>query len=442
VRNQRHLQTSARQQTKPQGILAYSQETMPMMGKQIVCATGILVLSCLCGIGVEYYVKESAAQGLGATSGLGFVQQKVQQSHKAMKEEHEEEEVERKIQQTHTAKEKHEEDQRKVGQTHTATKDNWPAPAPWYGAPSPADYSMPAPAPAPWYGAPSPADYSMYPPAPADYSMYPYSMYPAPSPADYSMYPAPSPADYSMYPAPSPADYSMYPDLIFHVPSGSSCKVDRFGCVTSPSYPGHYSNNERCNITASGKGTFSAVDFQTERWYDKLFIMEDTYDGSNGPSKISPAAKNGGSLNIAWVSDYSVTDRGWKLCPEPVGTPEPVRTPGPGRRVVVGREGQTCDDACSEAEMQCSHQALEDEALFSEFGIRAAAESAGWNCTQTKSWSYEGNPGICTNHHCCGDGSCTGLCAYGHSGRSNCWERPAGHYSRICPCESISMVGH
>merc|ERR1719410_1832157 len=203
----------------------------------------------------------------GPTSGLGFVQQKVQQRDKAIKEEHEEEkEVGRKIQQTHAAmKEKHEEKEQRY----------WPMPAP---SPWPAYdqhyWPMPAPAPSPW-------------------------------PVH----------DQHYWPMPAPAP----PALSFHVDSGS-CKVDvQTGCVTSPSYPSHYSDNQACSFTASGKGTFSAKDFQTERGYDKLLIMNETYDGSNSPSRISPLEKNGGILKISWASDFSVTNKGWKLCPDATG---------------------------------------------------------------------------------------------------------------------------
>merc|ERR1712012_631320 len=158
-------------------------------------------------------------------------------------------------------------------------------------------------------------------------------------------------------------------NLSFHVDRGS-CRVDpQTGCVTSPSYPSNYPNDENCVITASGKGTFSAKDFQTEGGYDKLFIAGEPYDGLNSPKRISPVERNGGTLKIRWVSDYSVTDKGWKLCPD-AATKEGTA----GTRMKLAREGQTC--------------------------------------TATRSWGYEGNPGICTNRHCCGDGSCTGLCAY------------------------------
>jgi len=405
-----------------------------MMGKQIICATGILVLSCLCGIGVEYYKKESATQGLGSTSGLGFVQQKIQQSHKAMKEEHEEEEeVERKIKQKHAAmKKKHEEDQRKVGQTQMAIKEKQEEKEQRKVQQTQHYWPMPAPAPSPWpvydqHYWPMPA------PAPSPWPLYDQHYWPMPAPAPSPWY------DQHYWPImPSPMS-----NLSFHVDRGS-CRVDpQTGCVTSPSYPSNYPNDENCVITASGKGTFSAKDFQTEGGYDKLFIAGEPYDGLNSPKRISPVERNGGTLKIRWVSDYSVTDKGWKLCPdattkEVTATTKEVTV---GTRMKLAREGQTCTAACQEEEMQCSEQILQAEELFSEVGIRAAAEAAGWNCTDTRSWGYEGNPGICTNRHCCGDGSCTGLCAYGHADRSACSDAPAGHYSRICPCVEY-MVGH
>merc|ERR1712012_1060820 len=229
----------------------------------------------------------------GPTGGLGFVQQKVQQRDKAIKEEHEEEkEVGRKIQQTHAAmKEKHEKEQRKVQQTRTSIKekneDKHKEEKRWaWMAPAPAD---------PWAMPPSP--------------LYDQHYWPMPAPSPWPAY------DQHYWPMPAPAP----PGLSFYVNSGS-CKVDaQTGCVTSPSYPSHYSDNEHCDFTASGKGTFSAKDFQTERGYDKLVIMNDTYDGLNSPSRISPWEKNGGILEIRWDSDFSVTNKGWKLCPDTTG---------------------------------------------------------------------------------------------------------------------------
>merc|ERR1719346_761243 len=48
--------------------------------------------------------------------------------------------------------------------------------------------------------------------------------------------------------------------------------------------------------------------------------MNDTYDGLNSPSRISPLEKNGGILEISWASDFSVTSKGWKLCPDATGS--------------------------------------------------------------------------------------------------------------------------
>merc|ERR1712187_492438 len=66
------------------------------------------------------------------------------------------------------------------------------------------------------------------------------------------------------------------------------------------------------------------------------------------------------------------------------------------------------------------------------------AEKAGARCSSkagaTVGWAYDSNPGICTNPKCCGNGHCTGVCAFGKTEGRTC-DSKGGHYSRICPCK-------
>merc|ERR1719297_482417 len=98
-----------------------------------------------------------------------------------------------------------------------------------------------------------------------------YSYVPEPQPFYHE--PAPAPSSW-LPPAPAPALSHHLPTsaVNFHVNMGD-CKVDDdHVCVASPSYPGDYNNSQGCTITAFGSGTFSAVHFQTEGDYDKLFV--------------------------------------------------------------------------------------------------------------------------------------------------------------------------
>merc|ERR1719215_1601202 len=89
------------------------------------------------------------------------------------------------------------------------------------------------------------------------------------------------------------------------------CMVDNEGCATSGNWPGNYGNQENCVLTpVRNSGTGIAVRaFNTERRYDRLTVNGRAYSGGTPPA-------DGTVLNgdVTWLSDFSVTTAGWKIC--------------------------------------------------------------------------------------------------------------------------------
>jgi hypothetical protein len=101
-----------------------------------------------------------------------------------------------------------------------------------------------------------------------------------------------------------------------------TCRIDSDGCATSGNWPTNYANKEECEVTAVGsKGRGIKVEsFATEQKYDTLTVNGHTYSGTNGPA-------DGIVLDqpIKWVSDFSETASGWKICFQ-TGTTPPTET--------------------------------------------------------------------------------------------------------------------
>mmetsp|Transcript_4132 Transcript_4132/g.4623 ORF Transcript_4132/g.4623 Transcript_4132/m.4623 type:complete len:121 (-) Transcript_4132:381-743(-) len=91
------------------------------------------------------------------------------------------------------------------------------------------------------------------------------------------------------------------------------CLVDQHGCVSSPGFANGntYKNGDKCRIAVNtAVATPLRVEsFSTEFSYDKLTVNCHEYSGSTGPSGVIPVS------SITWVTDGSVADQGWKLCP-------------------------------------------------------------------------------------------------------------------------------
>jgi len=120
-------------------------------------------------------------------------------------------------------------------------------------------------------------------------------------------------------PAPTPAPGTW-------VVKGSGCEMNG-ACVQSNNYPQNYGNDEACVIEIGGL-PIAVEDFETESGYDKLTADGVAYSGTS----INIDGVHSGSLS--WASDYSVTNKGWRICrtddnPSPSPSPPTPVTPPP-----------------------------------------------------------------------------------------------------------------
>jgi len=80
-------------------------------------------------------------------------------------------------------------------------------------------------------------------------------------------------------------------------------------CVSSPNFPSNYGDLSRCVITLPAGFLYSSS-FQTESWWDFLFVGGETFSGTSGPYGFEVGA----GTSIYWSTDESVTDKGWEIC--------------------------------------------------------------------------------------------------------------------------------
>jgi len=87
-----------------------------------------------------------------------------------------------------------------------------------------------------------------------------------------------------------------------------SCSVDG-SCVGSGNYPNDYGINEDCTVTMMQDARVTVTSFEIEIGWDKLNIA-----GSNILySYAIPGQMKSGEM-ITWLSDASITKKGWQLC--------------------------------------------------------------------------------------------------------------------------------
>jgi len=111
---------------------------------------------------------------------------------------------------------------------------------------------------------------------------------------------------YSGPPTPAPPTPAPPPPGTWEL-SGSGCQMDG-NCIQSRNHPSNYGNNEACTVALFGDIPLATEAFSTESRYDFLTVGGVRYSGSSGP----PSGDYTGT--IAWSSDYSVTNSGWRLC--------------------------------------------------------------------------------------------------------------------------------
>ena len=92
------------------------------------------------------------------------------------------------------------------------------------------------------------------------------------------------------------------------------CKLtDGGNCATSPNFPGNYGNMEFCTITNVPNTPLEVIAFDVEGpsgancIWDYLVVNGVRYCGTSGPAGVVPS-----DGTMTWVSDYSVTESGWK----------------------------------------------------------------------------------------------------------------------------------
>jgi len=110
--------------------------------------------------------------------------------------------------------------------------------------------------------------------------------------------PTPAPPPTPEPPTPAPGTWEL---------TGSGCQMTG-QCISSLNYPANYGNNEECSVQLYGDIPFTVEAFNTESRYDFLRIGGTSYSGTSGPASGSYTG------SISWISDYSVTKTGWKLC--------------------------------------------------------------------------------------------------------------------------------
>mmetsp|Transcript_41619 Transcript_41619/g.89349 ORF Transcript_41619/g.89349 Transcript_41619/m.89349 type:complete len:674 (-) Transcript_41619:54-2075(-) len=99
--------------------------------------------------------------------------------------------------------------------------------------------------------------------------------------------------------------------------------ADEPACVTSQNYPNYYGVDESCTMNfASGEAmVLSVVSFSTETTYDYLTVNGNDYSGSaDGLDGVLASGQ------MTWVSDFSTTATGWKICASEHGSDTGVWT--------------------------------------------------------------------------------------------------------------------
>jgi hypothetical protein len=88
----------------------------------------------------------------------------------------------------------------------------------------------------------------------------------------------------------------------------------------SGNYPSQYANRESCSAEVAGDVHMFHLhveDFNTEGYFDRLYISGEQYSGSGGARRRYYSQAPEGNLaagSVSWTSDGSVVQKGWKIC--------------------------------------------------------------------------------------------------------------------------------
>jgi len=193
--------------------------------------------------------------------------------------------------------------------------------------------------------------------------------------------------------------------------SQGMCKTDSLNCVSSPNYPSDYGNNQGCIIQVTGNMEIKSVDFHTEGRWDKLWVDGEHYSGHAGPPQMAPK-------KITWDADYSITKKGWKLCPASLKVPEPTPEPTPA---------PTPKPPCTmEENIIYPFSMTHSMSVFwaNIDSSQKCAEYAGADHDNPAGWTYFKNPGTFQAHPCCqsqGPDSCQqyDICSFANNSAHN-----------------------
>jgi hypothetical protein len=166
-------------------------------------------------------------------------------------------------------------------------------------------------------------------------------------------------------------------------------------CISST-----YGNNQQCWIKASADMTLRVDKFDTENYWDWLYVDGTYYSGMSGPAGRGVKA----NAWMAWYSDHSETRPGWKICSDTSAATVPClygrhdlcalqlrQVPllgahnsgsNPTLYLECGRKKQVCVDWATRARETCNEHVHECTTWGTE--VRKECNSWGTECT---SWA-------------------------------------------------------
>eukprot|EP00035_Acanthoeca_spectabilis_P020130 m.431283 g.431283 ORF g.431283 m.431283 type:complete len:1086 (-) comp17280_c0_seq1:80-3337(-) len=96
--------------------------------------------------------------------------------------------------------------------------------------------------------------------------------------------------------------------------SGDCQVTDNGACFTDSNVDGHHGNHERCTVTVLQETRLRVVEFNTERFWDRLWVGSLSFHGNAWQASLLNGLAVTPSTPIRWISDGSVTRTGFKIC--------------------------------------------------------------------------------------------------------------------------------
>lgn len=119
-----------------------------------------------------------------------------------------------------------------------------------------------------------------------------------------------------VYAADTKEDFSSldFEGKMWKVVSGE-CTIDASDCLLSPGFPEAYGDSQECKVAVNPQQAMplKVMNFTTELGFDKLYVDCKSFSGATGPNGVTPIS------SLFWTSDASVTESGWRICPQEAG---------------------------------------------------------------------------------------------------------------------------